>query len=160
MMQHLPAFVGLVFVASTSAFAQTVELRTQPASEDRYNRISFVAEGPTTIVLVPPVSGRYFRLVVHEGRLASDAPTLRIEAFSHGAGGCCRTLERARDVDFAEPLSKSLGPFDPQKGSFEFVLWLGATAFEFNYGGVNLWMSELHTDQVKVQHGKKTKKKR
>lgn len=139
----------------TSAFAQGVELRTDPGNEDRYNRISFVSEAPETSILYGGQTGRYVRLVVHEPLAIGAPPTLRIETFTHGAGRCCRRLERARDVDFAEPLSRSFGPFDPNKAQFEFVLWLGADAFEFTYGGKTLWMTDLQKDQVKVRRGKK-----
>jgi len=153
---HRSLFAGACLaVAASNACAQSAELRTTPATEDRYTRIAFVSEGPGSIVLHGPVNGRYIRLVVHEPRLAGEPPSLRIETLTHGANFCCRRLERARDVELADLASSSLGPFDPSRAQFEFGLWLGESAFEFTYGGKTLWMSELHQDQVRVRPGKK-----
>lgn len=150
-MNRLLFAIFFLLAAMNAAFAQVLDVPTQPASESKYHLASQLSSGPAYGISDGKIRGHYLRLVVHEADIAYDPPTLRIEHFAYGDEACCRTLVKARDIAIDEVLSKVVGPFTPERSGLKIGRWLKPTSVEINYNGTKFVMTELQKNTVKVK---------
>ena len=146
------ALVTLLLAFSLATHGQTLELRAKTAPRLEYHLISQLSSGPAFDISDGKVRGKYLRLVVYEAELAYDPPTLRIEQFTYGDEGCCKTLRKASEVELDKVLSSSPCKYNPEKEGLTIAQWVGPTTVMITYQGTTFVLSELDKPVVKVKH--------
>jgi hypothetical protein len=136
---------------SSGAQGQTLDAQVKAASQVKYHLISQLSTGPAYGMSDGKVRGKYIRLVVYEAELAYDPPSLRIEQFTYGDEGCCKTLRNATEVEIGQTLSQSIGRYSPEKEGLTVERWVSPTKVEISYQGLRFILSDLDKSVVKVK---------
>jgi hypothetical protein len=151
-MRLLSPLIAAFSVFAYGAQAQAVDVEAKPSGKLDYSLAQQLTTGPAYGFSDGKVRGKYLKLVVLEGQLAYDPPTLRIEHFTYGDEGCCKRLVKAKAIDTNKAFSEIAGQYIPESEGFTDVRWLSPTSVELKYNKLRFVLSSLDKAVIKVQH--------